>query len=352
MKVLFTGDIYLKHPISLDKKITQLFSEHNIVIGNLEAPVIESTAVPSPKAGPHLCHNRQQLKDILSLNITHFSLANNHIGDYGIEGINLTSTLLKKRFFGAGVSPMIAYKPLVFVDQNICFISVADHEFGISSGYDNQPWGAAWMDSLYVEMTLAEARRKKQRIVLIIHGGVEEIPAPLESWRKKVQSFANKVDLIICHHPHVIQGFEVIGNTSVFYSLGNFIFTGYRKESRGLLVSAHFTEKNIVLHIYEVEQIGHELILCENSTLARERSKLLLSSNNLLSQVWSKNYKPLLFLSVLALFLLEPLESFFDNTFITDWVKKARRLLLLHLTSSAHQTAMIDYLKERPNEKK
>lgn len=40
-------------------------------------------------------------------------------------------------------------------------------------------------------------------------------------------------DLVITHHPHVVQGIRILNNRSIFYSLGNFIFGGYTKVSRG-----------------------------------------------------------------------------------------------------------------------
>ena len=58
------------------------------------------------------------------------------------------------------------------------------------------------------------------------------------------------------HHPHVVQGIRIQNNRSVFYSLGNFVFGGHTKVSRGekgtnslysLVVQArmHFTDDGV-----------------------------------------------------------------------------------------------------------
>ena len=39
-------------------------------------------------------------------------------------------------------------------------------------------------------------------------------------------------DLVIMHHPHVVQGIRILNNRSVFYSLGNFVFGAHNMVSR------------------------------------------------------------------------------------------------------------------------
>ncbi len=57
-----------------------------------------------------------------------------------------------------------------------------------------------------------------------MHWGVEYTHTPTDSQRELAKFLADKdVDIVIGTHPHVIQPVEFIGNTLVFYSLGNFI---------------------------------------------------------------------------------------------------------------------------------
>ena len=60
-------------------------------------------------------------------------------------------------------------------------------------------------------------------MILIAHAGVEYIPTPPPYIKKIFKNFADQgVDLIVGHHPHVSQGFEIYKNCPIFYSLGNF----------------------------------------------------------------------------------------------------------------------------------
>ena len=62
-------------------------------------------------------------------------------------------------------------------------------------------------------------------IVLIFHWGLDNSSYPIPWQRRHAKEFiAAGADLIVGHHPHVLQGYEKIDNSWVFYSLGNFAF--------------------------------------------------------------------------------------------------------------------------------
>ncbi len=64
-------------------------------------------------------------------------------------------------------------------------------------------------------------------IIISIHGGVEH-EYSVSSEMKEVAHFAvdEGADLVLCHHPHVLQGVEKYNNVYIAYSLGNFCFGG------------------------------------------------------------------------------------------------------------------------------
>lgn len=90
MKILFTGDLVINKPYPdshIDKEIKNLFSNSDYNIVNLEAPVTESTS-KILKTGPHLKSDKKSTIDILkNLNINLCTLANNHVLDYGEQGV-------------------------------------------------------------------------------------------------------------------------------------------------------------------------------------------------------------------------------------------------------------------------
>ena len=98
-----------------------------------------------------------------------------------------------------------------------------------------------------------EAIRDKVDVLMVaMHWGVEYTHKPTNYERDMAKFLAdNGVDLIIGTHPHVIQPVEYIGDTLVFYSLGNFISAQYQNADTctnykcmvGLMSSLTITKK-------------------------------------------------------------------------------------------------------------
>jgi len=100
------------------KKQARLTFEAPIILGNLEGPLLPPihSFVATPKAGPSLfsCVLPNNTRQFI------FALANNHIMDYGLPGLDSTMSLLGQRNFkacGAGKDIDIARKPIV-VEEN------------------------------------------------------------------------------------------------------------------------------------------------------------------------------------------------------------------------------------------
>jgi len=72
---------------------------------------------------------------------------------------------------------------------------------------------------------IARCRDQVDTLVISLHAGLEFRAAPsiprVEACRAMAAAGA---DLILCHHPHVPQGIERVGDCLIAYSLGNFIF--------------------------------------------------------------------------------------------------------------------------------
>ncbi len=165
------------------------------------------------------------------------NLANNHILDYGVEGLidtfdNLDKAGLKR--VGAGRNVKEAFQPVVIEKKGmkIAFVSfskvvpTADWKAGKYPDGKDRP-GVA--DTYALEMPLESIRQAKTMadiVIVIAHWGVERNDLP-EAYQKE---YARKyidagADLIIGGHPHVLQGFESYKGKWIAYSLGNFLFT-------------------------------------------------------------------------------------------------------------------------------
>ena len=82
-----------------------------------------------------------------------------------------------------------------------------------------------------VKKDIEALRDKVDVLIVAMHWGVEYTHTPTAYERDMAKFLAdNKVDIVIGTHPHVIQPVEWIGDTIVFYSLGNFISAQYQNQ--------------------------------------------------------------------------------------------------------------------------
>lgn len=94
---------------------------------------------------------------------------------------------------------------------------------------DNDSKYQAYKD--VVKKDIEALRDEVDVLIVAMHWGIEYTHTPT-NYEKDMAKFLadNKVDIIIGTHPHVIQPVEWIGDTIVFYSLGNFISAQYQNQ--------------------------------------------------------------------------------------------------------------------------
>ena len=148
------------------------------------------------------------------------SLANNHSRDYGWEGLWNTMRVLDE----AGIGWARAEDFWIFEKDGIR-IGFAGVDHGIFAASD-------WI--LQEKLQNLKKNGEVDAIVMLIHEGKEFSPIHLGNQDKYCEYFINTAgaDLVIMHHPHVVQGVRILNNRSVFFSLGNFIFGGHNMVSR------------------------------------------------------------------------------------------------------------------------
>ena len=113
-------------------------------------------------------------------------------------------------------------------------------------------------------------------VILILHWGQDDSKYPAPWQRKDARDFVNAgANIIIGHHSHVLQGFEIIDNSPVFYSLGNFAFSPLRKEDK--LDQKRHIETIILNLIIESKNFNFEII----PTKLFEHSPKAISTSNI-----------------------------------------------------------------------
>jgi hypothetical protein len=206
----------------IDQSLRELFAGADLNVANLECALTHSES-PAPHHPVHL-KGRPGPSPILDL-FHVFSLANNHIMDYGSAGLVETLDFLRscnKRYFGAGLTKEEASEPL-FVDvrgTTIAFI-------GFSRWYaatGRRPGTAP--DSRHdLERLTARAKRAAPFVVVFPHWNYEYIHYPAPDNRLLARRLVKAgADVIVGSHPHVVQGYEQYQGKYIFHSLGNFLF--------------------------------------------------------------------------------------------------------------------------------
>lgn len=231
IKVLFSGDFaFSQKPNNktlLSNDFKSIIKEHDIFCCNLEGAITTKADKPIKKVGPIIQNNSIAVKDLINSGCNMFCLANNHIFDYGLSGLNNTISFLDNSnviHIGAGNNKKQIYSPYIYENDNIKigFINVAENGFGASI---DLPFGYSYAFDSKIENIIKSTKEITDFVVLISHIGAELWDVPLPEVKDLYKRFLDcGADVIIGHHPHVPQGWEVYENGIVFYSLGNFIF--------------------------------------------------------------------------------------------------------------------------------
>jgi hypothetical protein len=228
-KLFFCGDVVITHKHQLDElfsdEIQHLIEDHDIACCNFEAPVIAPDSKKLNKVGPSLYQDDSSISILEEAGFNLMNLANNHIMDYGISGLNKTiDSIRKAAYIGADSNYERAYAHIEKEINGIkvCFMSVAENGFGAAT--DNNG-GYAWFGNPEFTENIKKNKLNADYLVIMCHAGAENWDHPLPEIRKLYKHWVDLgADLIIAHHPHVAQGWENYKNAMIYYSLGNFYF--------------------------------------------------------------------------------------------------------------------------------
>lgn len=259
--ILFIGDmffdrhirkaIYRENGDHVFSCIGDFLKSSDMVVGNLEGPVTENASVSivsnvgAPEnfrfTFPTNVPNLLKENNILAV-----SLGNNHIGNFGKEGIASTKRLLSE--VGVG------YFGGLEGDEEILRKDVKGNKLSFIAY--NQ-FGGGSEES--VEEKIKSEKGEGRMVIIFAHWGEEYVKANANQ-KSLARSFADAgADLIIGAHPHVIQESEVLEieegdetrKVPVYYSLGNFMFDQYWEESVRTGLAVNIKIKGEIIDIVE-----------------------------------------------------------------------------------------------------
>jgi poly-gamma-glutamate synthesis protein (capsule biosynthesis protein) len=234
-------------------KIANELKEADILFGNLEGPISDKG-----KRVGSIYSFRNDPKTIEGLNFAGFdilSLANNHAFDYTREALEDTFLRLKNAgidYVGAGLNENEAFSPIIKEIQGTKIGFLAYTNLGPESWRATEKnSGIAWINENDIEKIKKDIEKVKEKIDILIvslHSGEEYQKEPTQ-FQKKFSKMAIDAgaDIVVSHHPHVVQPSERYNAGYIFYSLGNFIFDqSFSKETmEGEMIKILIEDKKI-----------------------------------------------------------------------------------------------------------
>lgn len=273
MKILFAGDLMFDRGVKkrvyeklsgdyfrLFEDISNYINSFDYFVVNLEGPI------SSRGKKVHKTYNfRFETNVITALkkaNIKIANLANNHTLDWDFEAFYDTIGILSSNEIGYfGIQDISIRSNLYIVEKSNSSISLKVGFLGFSEFLEgikpsNGITGIALIDLDSLRKAISSAKKSVDFLVVELHWG-REYDTSNNFYQKMVAKTAidSGADLVIGHHPHVIQGYTNYNNRYVFYSLGNFIMDQrFSKETmEGLLVEVtlkkHLSNTNLIVNI-------------------------------------------------------------------------------------------------------
>lgn len=209
--------------------VERLFRHAPFVLANLETVVTDGGA--SLEKSVVLRVPREQAHYLRDTGIDVVNLANNHTLDFGTVGLESTISAVESAEVGLiGVIKDGEQQPYI-LSTNTCRIGILGYSIGVTL---NVAIGVA---PLHLPRILDDVAALKaqdvDRVIINLHWGEEYVAYPSPDQQRLARSLIDHgVDVVIGHHPHVVQGIERYKAGVIFYSLGNFNFQNHTSVDR------------------------------------------------------------------------------------------------------------------------
>ncbi len=203
----------------------------DIAIANQETPVTNDY---SQLAGyPRFNAPRDILRDLKTTGFSVINLANNHALDQGVAGLQETikhTQNFNLTYLGTHTSKKDRNRVRT-VSKNTITFAFRGYTYGTNglSLPEDKSYMINEIENADFKSDISQAREKADVVVISLHFGNQYQTRPTQSQKELVKTLADYgADIILGHHPHVIQPMERIetdrsNDTLVAYSLGNFL---------------------------------------------------------------------------------------------------------------------------------
>lgn len=256
--IVFTGDIMLARNVEvlMDREgfdypyeglSLSTLAQNPAIVGNFESSML-TPHIMTPAYQMKFSTRSDVLPALAEAGFSHVSLANNHSLDYGAEGYkNATTRLLEANIATFGHGTTIDDKSISYIDtpQGIIALVGINASANIPTKQD-------------IKSVLKEASDDSDLQIVYIHWGIEYDDVHNKTQKLLAHELVDAgADLIVGHHPHVVQDVDIINGVVVFYSLGNYIFDQYFSED---------VKEGLVLSLDMMDEAGVYLVPVESKS--------------------------------------------------------------------------------------
>lgn len=235
------------YPFANMKKFLQ---SGDIVFGNLESSITPGREI---KTGEFMFRSDPEVAQAMrDAGFTIVSLANNHTPNFGVKGLLDTFRYLEEagiKYIGAGENDAKARQPAFFESSSLTFAFLAYNDTDVvpkSYGVQENSPGTVFMDIEKMRHDVMKAKESADFVIVSMHSGTEYVQYPNLSQKNFARAAIDAGgELILGHHPHVVQTMEKYKGKYIFYSLGNFVFDQmWSRDTREGLAIKIFFDRN------------------------------------------------------------------------------------------------------------
>ena len=228
------------------------FANSDYVSGNYEHTALKEDVSNYKEADTpiRLNSNTSGVEALKDARFSVVSLANNHMMDYEEQGLLDTIDEFKSsdmHYVGVGSNTAEAKNSIDYADVNgvrVATLGFTD-VYGKDAVSKNDKAGLLNSNPDLLFEMIGKARDAKQGnadlVVVNMHWGQEYSTSTTDRQKDLAKAIIDAgADIIIGHHPHVLQSFDVYKDGIIFYSLGNFIFDqGWTRTKDSAMVQYH-----------------------------------------------------------------------------------------------------------------
>ncbi|SFI61216.1 CapA family protein [Thermoflavimicrobium dichotomicum] len=282
--------------------VAPYFKASDYVTGNFEHPILLKDPEKYQKKDKsiHLFTREKVTEALKKANFSTVNLANNHMTDYGNEG--LQETLLS--FSRAGIDAVGAgrdakdARKISIKEVNgvrIATIGISDTIPKGGAALKNRPGVGSADPKVFIPL-VAKAKSSADLVIVHCHWGVEYDsgyhPRQQAIGRALIDAGA---DIVVGHHPHVLEPIEVYKNGVIFYSLGNFIFDqGWSRTRESVLAQYKIRKDGTVrleLHPMYIREGQPRPVTGWTSAYRREKIFNQLTEETMYTSKWDQVWK-------------------------------------------------------------